>query len=370
MNRFNNPLYWLHIWRNTDDDGGGGGSADDDAGDLDLDAVDDLLADINAIAGEGELSDDKPAADDEAAAADAAGAQDGAAAADEATAAADAGGAKDPGADAGDGADAAAADAAVKGDQKDFVPLATHLDERRQYQEKLDKLNQRLGRFEGLQERLDEFMQNKQATTAASLEEKSPAPDFLDSPKDYVDSKIKELDDKTAALDEKTTQTREQIEARERLTAISTELSRRDDAFFKTTPDYYAALLHVRDVNVANAVDMGNTPEKALEMAAQSMFIVQTQCLQKGIDPAAHMYNLAKRFGYAPAAKPAPAPAGDNKPAKSTDDIIDTLIAGQKAGSMGGEGTVADVSQMADDLSKDEFDEAMEEMFGNKQARR
>ena len=85
------------------------------------------------------------------------------------------------------------------------------------------------------------------------------------------------------------------------------------------------------------------------------MFVTQAQVLNANKDPAAYMFNLAKRWGFNPAAK-------DN-----LDDIkTDEVTKGHQAQSMGG-GEVADDEAMDDeDLTDDEFLEAFGEKFGKR----
>jgi len=229
------------------------------------------------------------------------------------------------------------------------VPLAVLLDERRNFQERIDTMNKSLGRFEQLQEKVDTFIENK------NKEPEAPDPEYLDDPKAYVDHQV----DKATAASKETaanvTEMREGHEAQSRMQQINARLGAIDADFVKGNTDYYDALEHVRRVNIENGMDMGMTEQDASAQAAQAMLMTQAQVMQKGVNPAEYMYKMAKRWGYAAKA----ADAVDN-----TDKNDDTIIAGQEAGSMGGGEAPESKEHDDDEMSDSEFAEIMTGEFG------
>jgi len=267
-----------------------------------------------------------------------------------------------------DGADAAAAkgdDAGSEdgaGKKPEYVPLATLLQERKDNQARFDELNRKFGRFETLQERLDQFQRDKEAQAAEA--NKAPPPDYLDDPKAYIDAALNAVKQEVEKTGENVVQINQQQEAQRQMVAVTTALSNYDTRFAEQSPDYYQALEHVREINVQNALDMGASEEEAAKQAAQAMFVTQVQAMRAGKDPAAFMYNIAKRFGYAGKA-PEPDPA--DKGGKKAEDALDTLLKGQDAGSLGNGGSV-DLAELVD-ADEDEFTATMESVFGKGSAR-
>ena len=241
-------------------------------------------------------------------------------------------------------------DGGVSGSQT--VPLAVLLDERRNFQERIDTMNQNLGKFEALQTKVDTFMENKKAE-----EEAVPDPEYLDDPKAYVDHQVTKAEKASKETADNVTEMRESHEAQARMQQINARLGSIDADFVKDNTDYYEALEHVRRVNIENGMDMGMTEQQAGDQAARAIMMTQAQVMQKGINPAEYMYKMAKRWGYKTAA------AADDKSIQDKND--DAIIAGQEADSMGG-GAAPDTGERdEDEMSDSEFAEIMTGEFGS-----
>mgnify|MGYP001822743319 CR=1 FL=1 len=231
------------------------------------------------------------------------------------------------------------------------VPLAVLLEERKSYQSRMDDLAAKAAKFEAWEEKMREIQARKEAEKP-----EEPEPEYLDDPKAYVDHKLTKAEQKAAEADSKVTQLREATEQQQQMQQINNRLGTFDTEFAKQSPDYYDALEHVRAINIENIKSMGADEQQAATQAAQAMFMAQAQAMHKGINPAEYMYNMAKRFGYAPK-------ADDAEDTKDTQDAKDdAIIAGQDAASMGG-GAAPD-SERDEELDDDEFSEAFSELFG------
>lgn len=74
--------------------------------------------------------------------------------------------------------------------------------------------------------------------------------------------------------------------------------------FEKTVPDFQDAYKHLRDVHANDMREMG-VPEPQISMQlTQAEIALAAAALQQGKNPAAMVYNMAKRYGYAPKAAP------------------------------------------------------------------
>jgi len=230
------------------------------------------------------------------------------------------------------------------------VPLAVLLDERRNFQERIDTMNQNLGKFQGLQDKVDGFLANKKAEAEAV-----PETEYLDDPKGYIDEQVGKAEAASKETAANVTNMREGHEAQSRMQQINARLGAIDADFVKDNNDYYDALEHVRRVNIENGMDMGMTKEQASGQAAQAMLMTQAQVMQKGVNPAEYMYKMAKRWGYA-------AKVADPTDTKDKND--DVIIAGQEAGSMGGGEAPGEKDHDDDEMSDSEFAEIMTGEFG------
>lgn len=249
-------------------------------------------------------------------------------------------------ADADDGEDQEAQDQEQQGGQT--VPLAVLLDERKNFQQRMDDLAAKAAKFEAFEARMKEIQAEKDKPAP------EPEPEYLDDPKEYVDHKVGKAEERAATAEEKAAKLEEQTQQRAQMEQINNRLNTYDQELMKTTPDYYDALEHVRQINIANIKAMGANDTQAAQQAGQAIFMAQVQAMRQGVDPAKYMYEMAGRFGYS--AKPA------EDTGKAQDDKDDAIIAGQEAASMGG-GAAPD-AERDEELDDDEFSEAFNELFG------
>lgn len=184
------------------------------------------------------------------------------------------------------------------------LPLAAHLEERRAWRKDVEarddqirQLNERLARLE------------KPAELA-------PEPDFMQDPKAYVDAKVGQVAEAAKAIEQKAeTLTQEQQVGRlvQHLGAIESE-------FVKQTPDYYEALAQVREARGTQLSMLypQATPEQIRQAISTEELQLGAQLLSQGRDPAATVYEQAKRvYGFkskSPQPAPIPAPPASTRP--------------------------------------------------------
>jgi len=152
----------------------------------------------------------------------------------------------------------------------------------------------------------------QQTTKPQEPQQQAPQiPDINTDPIGHFQAKQEILERKLQEAEGWRKQTQQVSQQQEVLQKIGTEVSRLEQEFAKTTPDYAQAQQHLFESWAREAQLMGAAPEEAIRF--WSMQIVQ-RAGQQNKNPAQVAYELAKQRGYAgPAPKPQPqAPQGPN----------------------------------------------------------
>jgi hypothetical protein len=183
-------------------------------------------------------------------------------------------------------------------EERQVLPLAAHLEERRAWRkseeakdEQIRQLNERLTRLE------------KPAEVAA------PEPDFIEDPKAYIDAKVGQVAETAKAIEQRA----EALTQEQQVGRLVEALGSIESEFVKQTPDYYEALAQVREARSTQLSML--FPEATADQIRQTInreeLQLGAQLLSQGRDPAATMYEQAKRvYGFRPkSAQPAPIPA-------------------------------------------------------------
>lgn len=255
-------------------------------------------------------------------------------------------------------------DAPADAGEKQTVPLAVMLEERTQLNAKIAHLEQtnqataaQLAKLQGLENEI-------RAMREAQAKPPEPEPDYLEDPKGYVDhtkksvaQELAELGNQVKQLGEVQETSKTQTEQQQQIMQITQAAAADEATFAKATPDYNDALAHLRDVRgqQLKLAYPEATPLQIQQQINREEFASAAMVLGQGRSPAEYAYNLAKSFGYTPAK---PGDQGDEDP----NDLAERRRA---ARGMGGSG-----APPGDDLGalmsadKDEFDQAMKEMFG------
>lgn len=154
-----------------------------------------------------------------------------------------------------------------------------------------------------LEQRLNMLLARLEAPPPAE-----PAPDPEADPfghmQHQVNNMTKMLRDLQANLGKQTEQSQQSAQ----LNAFVERIRTMRDDFTKTTPDFADAYAHVRAMRAADLRDAG-VPESQLPSAMlQDEIALSQAAINGGRNPAAVLYDMAKRHGYTPKAAPA-APA-------------------------------------------------------------
>lgn len=96
----------------------------------------------------------------------------------------------------------------------------------------------------------------------------------------------------------------------ENFRAFQQQVSTMRDEFVKTTPDFPDAYTHLRNARIADMRALGFQDADINRTLMQEEVTLAQRAVQQGKNPAAEVYERARRYGYAakmPAATPAPA---------------------------------------------------------------
>lgn len=182
-------------------------------------------------------------------------------------------------------------------------------------------------------------------------------PDFLEDPKGYVDASLKQTQDALKKLDEDRAQRTQADNQQRELATITQAIGAQEQAFVKTSPDYYDAVNHMRTVR-AQQLQIWYpqaTPQQIMQAIATEEISGAAQALRAGLNPAEAAYKYAATFGYTPkqAAAAAQAATGATKADK---DAARTL----------GGGGGAEPKEEDGEEGIPEFATALQERFGVK----
>lgn len=136
------------------------------------------------------------------------------------------------------------------------------------------------------------------------------APDPQTDPLGAMMHQLNNLNEQLQALQQQQVQQQQLTQQEAEFNAFVTEVKTQRDLFQKTTPDFTDAYQHLRNARAADLRDVGVPEDRIAQTLLQDELAVAYNAKQQGKNPAEVMYNMAKRYGYAPkAAAPAPAPA-------------------------------------------------------------
>lgn len=186
------------------------------------------------------------------------------------------------------------------------VPVATLLEERRRYQERIDALEKRSA------------LSPEDTALLARLRDQQKAaepaiPDFETDPKGHLEARLKQVSEQN----EQVKQATQALVASQQEQAVINQATVHEQAFVSEHPDYYDALKHIRSVRteqlrmIAPDAD-ANTISTAIRREEVQMV---NQLIAGKKNPAEFAYNYARTLGYKAAAAAAAAPAAAPAPA-------------------------------------------------------
>lgn len=279
----------------------------------------------------------------------------------------------------GDGATARAAppavgeaDAATGAAARGVVPHAALAEERERVRALRTELNDVKARLPTAEE-MQSFRawQKQQQEAAAKANQPPPPPAFTEDPEGHIAarekavvSKLEEVQKVATEAVTKVTEAQQQQQQREQAQQIARSITEAEAQFKATAPDYADALRHIRQVRIDTIKEMN--PEATDEQIVQTILTEEArtaaQVMAQGRNPAEYAYNLAKRFGYRPAA-PAANPAAAEAAKVFKDDTAATRDA---ARTMGSGGAADDTADLEEGPSTPELFEAVGERFGRR----
>jgi hypothetical protein len=227
--------------------------------------------------------------------------------------------------------------------EKQHVPLAAHLEERRKWREDNERVQTEFAKLKA------EFEALKNPPKAPDPD---PEPDFVQDPKGYVDHRVKDVISKleeTGKQVETVGKTAEQVHAESQMNRFMTDLAATEGTFVQSTPDYYDALNHIRN---ARAMELrilvpDVTDEQVAQQIRQEELGLANQLMRQGRNPHEYAYKLAAARGYQKKAAAPVLPDVPKTPQLSPDKTL---------GTSGG-------SDAPEQNQPDEFEQAFAAMF-------
>ena len=137
-----------------------------------------------------------------------------------------------------------------------------------------------------------------------------PAPDPAVDPLGALMHKLEALQKQVQTVSESYKQTTEQSQAQANFQAFQQQVVGLRDQFVKTTPDFPDAYNHIRNARAADLASFGFNQQQINETLLREEIALSEKAIREAKNPAAELYEMAKRHGYTPKSAPAPAPAG------------------------------------------------------------
>lgn len=179
----------------------------------------------------------------------------------------------------------------------------------------------------------NEAMSQKLEALAQQVAQKqSPAappevvPDENEDPLGAMLHKLNLVNSQVAALKTDLTTEQQNNLLRQQFDQFTASVTKAKETFETTTPDFKEAYAHIRALRTEDLRAAG-CPEKDInQILINDEFQLAQTAIQRGKNPAAEMYSMAKRYGYTTKAAPK-APAAQQTPEQK----LEALRAGQRA---------------------------------------
>lgn len=165
------------------------------------------------------------------------------------------------------------------------------------------------------QQRVGQLEANIQSLQEAQKPQDTPPPDPTTDPLGAMMHQLATVNKAVADLQAQLSQQRELQTQQANFAAFQTQVTTMRDEFTKTTPDFPAALQHLRDNRIADLKFYGLSDADARKTLFQEEVVAAQRAVQAGKNPAEAMYDMAKRHGYTPKAAGTP-PTGTPNPAE------------------------------------------------------
>lgn len=154
-----------------------------------------------------------------------------------------------------------------------------------------------------------------------------PEPDENEDPLGAMLHKLNQVNSQVAALKTELTTEQQNNLLRQQFDQFTASVTKAKETFETTTPDFKEAYAHIRALRTEDLRAAG-CPEKDInQILINDEFQLAQTAIQRGKNPAAEMYSMAKRYGYATKAAAAPKVAAQQTPEQK----LEALRAGQRA---------------------------------------
>lgn len=137
-----------------------------------------------------------------------------------------------------------------------------------------------------------------------------PAPDRTSDPLGSMFHQLDAVMKTVSDLQKQIGEQRDLQTQQDNFRAFQAQVNTMRDEFVKTTPDFPDAYTHLRNARIADMRALGFQDADINRTLMQEEITLAQRAVQQGKNPAAEVYDRAKRYGYAaktPAATPAPA---------------------------------------------------------------
>lgn len=146
-----------------------------------------------------------------------------------------------------------------------------------------------------LAEQMSTMQQRFEQLMAAQQPAPPPEPEYDDDPLGATFNKIDKVAKTVEGLQEETAQRKQAEQYQQFVGTIQQEEAR----FMQTNPDYRDAVTFVQQRRMNELQAMGYDESSAMQVLAQDAYAVTMRAQQMGQSPAAFVYDMAKKLGYA-----------------------------------------------------------------------
>lgn len=165
-----------------------------------------------------------------------------------------------------------------------------------------------LAQNEALTAKFEALAQQVSAKSAPTTPEEV-VPDELNDPLGAILHKLNSVNGQVAALETKLTAEQQNNLMRQQFEAFTGSVNTAKVAFESTTPDFKDAYAHIRALRTADLQAAGASDAEIPKILLQDELQLAQTAIQRGKNPAAEMYAMAKRYGYVGKAAPPAQPA-------------------------------------------------------------
>lgn len=152
-------------------------------------------------------------------------------------------------------------------------------------------------------------------------------PDENDDPLGAMLHKLNQVNSQVAALKTELTTEQQNNLLRQQFDQFTASVNKSKEAFEATTPDFKDAYAHIRAIRTEDLRAAG-CPEKDInQILINDEFQLAQTAIQRGKNPAAEMYGMAKRYGYATKA----ASTTSTKAPQTPEQKLEAIREGQRA---------------------------------------